>query len=179
MSVVLIGFKGCGKSTIGPLLADKLGFSFHDLDHLIEQRHFEETGERLGFREVFRSRGEESFRALENHLLREQLGREDIVFALGGGTPMTPGVSSLLAPHCVVYLQVPENEIIERVRADGWPAYLENEADPEEALRLLFKKRVPRYEELAKLGVENTRAPEQVVATVLPEIRAELTKPGS
>ena len=175
MSIVLIGFKGCGKSTIGPLLADKLGFSFHDLDHLIEQRHFEETGERLGFREVFRTRGEESFRAMENHLLREQLGQANVVLALGGGTPMTPGVSSLLAPHCVVYLQVPENEIIERVRADGWPAYLENEADPEEALRLLFKKRVPRYEELAKLGVENTRAPEQVIAAVLPEIRVMLS----
>ena len=176
MSVVLIGFKGCGKSTIGPLLAEEMGFSFHDLDHLIEQRHFEETGERLGFREVFRARGEDSFRAMENHLLREQLGRKDLVLALGGGTPMAPDAGSLLAPHCVVYLRVPENEIIERVRADGWPAYIENEADPEEALRLLFKKRVPRYEELAKLIVENTRAPEAVVAAVLPEICAVLSK---
>ena len=179
MSVVLIGFKGCGKSTIGPLLAEKMGFSFHDLDHLIEQRHFEETGERLGFREVFRARGEDSFRAMENQLLREQLGRKDLVLALGGGTPMAPDAGSLLAPRCVVYLRVPENEIIERVRADGWPAYIENEADPEEALRLLFKKRVPRYEELAKLVVENTRAPEAVVAAVLPEIRVVLAETRS
>ena len=176
MSVVLIGFKGCGKSTIGPLLAERMGFSFHDLDQLIEQTHFEETGERLGFREVFRTRGEESFRAMESHLLRERLGHANFVLALGGGTPMAPGVDSLLAPHCVVYLQVPESEIINRVRADGWPAYLENEADPEEALRLLFKKRVPRYEELAKLIVENTRAPEDVVAAVLPEIRGLLSE---
>ncbi len=176
MSVVLIGFKGCGKSTIGPLLAGKMGFSFHDLDHLIEQKHFEETGERLGFREVFRTRGEESFRAMENHLLRAQLGRERLVLALGGGTPMAQRVDLLLAPHCVVYLQVPENDIIERVRADGWPAYLENEANPEEALRLLFKKRVPRYEELAKLIVKNTREPEEVVETALPGIRAALSK---
>ena len=176
MSVVLIGFKGCGKSTIGPLLAEKMGFTFHDLDYLIEQKHFEETGERLGFREVFRTRGEESFRAMENHLLREQLGRERLVLALGGGTPMAQGVDSLLAPHCVVYIQAPENDIIERVRADGWPAYLENEANPEEALRLLFKKRVPRYEELANLVVDNTRVPEEVVAAALPEIRAALSK---
>ena len=179
MSVALIGFKGCGKSTIGPLLAEKMGFSFLDLDHLIEQRHFEETGERLGFREVFRTRGEESFRALENDLLREQLGRKKLVLALGGGTPMTPGVDSLLASHCVVYLQVGEDEITERVRADGWPAYLENEENPEGALRLLFKKRVPRYEELASLIVENTRAPQEVVAAVLPEIRAVLSQPES
>ena len=179
MSVVLIGFKGCGKSTIGPLLAEKMGFSFHDLDHLIEQRHFEETGERLGFREVFRARGEDSFRAMENQLLREQLGRKDLVLALGGGTPMAPDAGSLLAPRCVVYLRVPENEIIERVRADDWPAYIENEADPEEALRLLFKQRVPRYEELAKLVVENTRAPEAVVAAVLPEIRVVLAETRS
>ena len=176
MSVVLIGFKGCGKSTIGPLLAEKMGFTFHDLDYLIEQKHFEETGERLGFREVFRARGEESFRAMENHLLREQLGRERLVLALGGGTPMAQRVDSLLAPHCVVYLQAPENDIIERVRADGWPAYLENEANPEEALRLLFKKRVPRYEELANLVVDNTRVPEEVVAAAHPEIRAALSK---
>lgn len=171
---MLIGFKGCGKSTIGPLLAGEVGFSFQDLDHLIEQRHFEETGVRLGFREVFRTRGEESFRAMENHLLREQLGKANLVLALGGGTPMAPGVDSLLDSHCVVYIQAPVDDIIERVRADGWPAYLENEADPEEALRQLFKKRVPRYEELAKLIVENTRAPEEVVMAVLPEIRALL-----
>ena len=179
MSVVLIGFKGCGKSTIGPLLAEKMKVSFHDLDNLIEQRHFEETGERLEFREVFRARGEKSFRTLENHLLHEQLGQEDIVLALGGGTPVAPDVDSLLASHCVVYLLVPENDLIERVRVDGWPAYLENEADPEEALRLLFKKRVPRYEELATLSVENTRAPEEVVAALLPEIDVVLSKTRS
>ncbi len=179
MSVVLIGFKGCGKSTIGPLLAEKMGFSFHDLDHLIEQEHFQETGELLGFREVFRTRGEESFRSLEIHLLREQLERDNLVLALGGGTPMMIGVDTLLSSHCVVYLQVGEDEIIKRVRADGWPAYLENEAKPEEALRLLFKKRIPRYEELASLVAENTSAPEKVVAAVLPEIRAVLSQPES
>ena len=97
-------FQGCGKSTIGPLLAREMGFSFHDLDHLIEQRHFDETGERPGFRQIFRTRGEESFRAMERHLLYEQLGRDDLVLALGGGTPMARGVESVLATHCVVYL---------------------------------------------------------------------------
>ncbi len=174
MSVVLIGFKGCGKSTIGPLLARELGFAFEDIDALVEQRHFEQTGERLGFRDIFKKRGALSFREMESDLLRERLGGAGRVFALGGGTPMAPGVGPLLAPHCVVYLRVEEDVAVERVRAEGWPAYLEGEADPERALRLLFKKRVPRYEELANLIVDNAAPPQEVAGTAASGVRAAL-----
>lgn len=179
MSVVLIGFKGCGKSTVGPLLAQRMGLPFRDLDRVIERRWLEETGEALGFREIFRKKGEASFRAMENARLRAQLGGEDVVLALGGGAPMEPGADSLLAPHCVVYLRVPVDDIIARVRAAGWPAYLENEAAPEEALRLLFQKRAPRYEELADVVVENTRAPEEAAGAALRRIRAATPRPGA
>ncbi len=175
MNIVLIGFKGCGKSTIGPLLAEKMRFSFQDLDLLIERRYFEETGEALSFRDIFRKKGEALFRATENVLLREQLKEgANLVLALGGGTSMLPGVGSLLAPHYVVYLRVPVRDIIARVRAGGWPAYLEGKADPEGVLRLLFRRRASRYEELADLVVENVRAPEEVSETALSRIRAAM-----
>ena len=179
MSVALIGFKGCGKSTIGPLLARRMGFAFEDLDHLIERGYFERTGESLGFRDIFRKEGEAFFRAMESGLLREALERERLVLALGGGTPMAPGVDSLLDGHRVVYLRAPADAIIERARAGGWPAYLEGEADPERALRLLFGERAPRYEALADFVVDNARAPEEVAGEAFDALRAAPRRPNA
>ena len=178
MSVALIGFKGCGKSTIGPLLARRMGFSFEDLDHLIERAYFGKTGARLGFRKIFEKEGEAFFRAMEGELLRERSGRADLVLALGGGTPMAPEAASLLAAFRVVYLRAPADAIIERARAGGWPAYLAGAADPEAALRLLFEERAPRYEALADFIVENARAPEEVAGEIFARMRAARPAPG-
>jgi len=78
--VYLTGFMGSGKSTIGPILANTLGWEFYDLDRVIENK----TGMKI--KEIFNVNGEESFRALERKTLLEISENEKIVISLGGGT---------------------------------------------------------------------------------------------
>lgn len=155
MSVVLIGFKGAGKTTVGPLLASRLGLPFDDLDRRVEAAAEARLGEKAGFREAFRRLGGEAFRALERTLLAGALAEGEMVLALGGGAPLDPAARASLEGHCVVYLRVPEEDLVRRVREDGWPAYLDAEADKEGALRGVLAARLPRYERLAGVVVEN------------------------
>src|SRR5215469_11127361 len=79
--IVLTGFMGAGKSTIGRLLASRLGWEFLDLDTHLENR----TGATIP--ELFARHGETHFRRLESTALASALGRSNTVLALGGGTP--------------------------------------------------------------------------------------------
>ena len=79
--IFLVGFMGCGKSTLGRALAKELGWDFIDLDFYIEQR-FRRTVPQL-----FAERGEEEFRRIESSMLREAGEFDDVVVSCGGGTP--------------------------------------------------------------------------------------------
>lgn len=79
--VILIGYMGAGKTTLGKVLAKQLGLQFFDLDWFIESR-FCQTISRL-----FATRGEEGFRKLEREMLHEVAEFEDVVLSAGGGTP--------------------------------------------------------------------------------------------
>lgn len=79
--IFLIGYMGCGKSTLGRNLSAATGIRFIDLDHYIEAR-FHRT-----IREIFAERGEDGFRELERKMLHEVADFEDIIVACGGGTP--------------------------------------------------------------------------------------------
>lgn len=81
MSIVLIGYMGCGKSTIGRKLAKIVNSEFIDLDDFIEKK------ENLTILQIFETKGEIYFRKKEHEYLKEILQRPDIVLALGGGTP--------------------------------------------------------------------------------------------
>jgi len=80
MRIYLTGFMGAGKTTVGSILAERLGFEFVDLDAEIERA----AG--CSVRELFASRGEPAFRAFEHHALATTLQRDDEVVATGGGT---------------------------------------------------------------------------------------------
>ena len=82
MIIVLIGYMASGKSTIGRILADKLNYSFIDLDDYIEEK------EQTSVSEIFKSKGEIYFRKLETTSLQALLNNKDnLVLSLGGGTP--------------------------------------------------------------------------------------------
>lgn len=80
-SIILVGYMGSGKTTIGRQLALALGRSFYDLDWFIETRY------RRSVAQLFQERGEQGFRELEHNMLHEAAEFEDIVLSCGGGTP--------------------------------------------------------------------------------------------
>lgn len=79
--IILIGYMGAGKTTVGKALATELGVPFYDLDWFITTRY------RKTVSEIFAERGEEGFRDLEHRMLHEAAEFEDIVLSCGGGTP--------------------------------------------------------------------------------------------
>jgi shikimate kinase len=90
--IVLIGFMGAGKTTVGTLLAARLGLPFTDSDHVIEH------GAGRPIRQIFAEDGEPAFRALEHQTIAGLLDGPPAVLALGGGAPEYPPTRALLAP---------------------------------------------------------------------------------
>ena len=79
--IILIGYMGAGKTTIGKALSKELGITFYDLDWYIESRM------RKTVSEIFAERGEEGFRQIEYNMLHEVAEFEDVIISCGGGTP--------------------------------------------------------------------------------------------
>ncbi len=95
MIVTLTGFMGCGKSSVGRALAERLGWEFVDLDGYIAHK------KGMSIPEIFRGEGEQAFRAVEAECLRDvvvmhQIAGGDVVVALGGGTPGITSVRKLI-----------------------------------------------------------------------------------
>ncbi|MBP5360045.1 MAG: shikimate kinase [Bacteroidaceae bacterium] len=80
-NIILLGYMGAGKTSVGKAMARKLGLAFYDLDFFIEERF------RRKVADIFAERGEEGFRKIEYNMLHELAEFEDIVLAVGGGTP--------------------------------------------------------------------------------------------
>jgi shikimate kinase len=165
--IVLTGFMGSGKSTIGPLLAAQLGWKFVDVDAEIERR----TGHTVP--EIFATEGEAAFRKQETAALATVLGHNRTVIALGGGAPETLGNRLLLEQTpatTVVYLAAPFATLSTRCAqqatepdATHRPVF----ADPALA-ESRFALRHPIYRRLAHVSIETAElTPEDSVAAIL------------
>ncbi len=134
--VLLVGFMGAGKTSVGRRLAEGLGWRFVDFDDVVESR----AGATV--RQIFAERGEESFRALEDRVARDLLGRNHLVLGSGGGWAAVPGRLAALPPGTVsIWLRVPPAEALERTAAEpGRRPLLEVEDPLGEATRLLARR---------------------------------------
>ena len=114
MSIVLLGARGSGKSTIGRKLADRLWQSFIDVDEQIVRR----AGKTI--RDIFEQEGEERFRQLETDVIREAVLLSEHVIALGGGSLMREENRKVLkdAGHKLFYLRCDAAELARRIKAD-------------------------------------------------------------
>lgn len=109
-NIVIVGFSGAGKSTVGKKLANKLNMTFVDLDLYIEEKYH--TAIPL----LFQRYGESAFRTLEYAALQEALSTENAVIAVGGGTPCYEDAMTLINANAKsIYLQLNENEIVEHL----------------------------------------------------------------
>lgn len=155
--IVLIGFMGAGKTTVGGLIADKTGLPFVDVDSMIEAR----AG--AGVQEIFAAHGEAHFRALERDAVDAVLEGPDAVVALGGGALGDPATCVALEWHDVVHLEVSYGEAMRRIGRDPGRPMLAIE-DP----RALFEGRRSAYERVARHSVvTDDRSPEEVAGMVL------------
>ena len=145
MSIVLIGAPGAGKSSVGKRLARKLGKTYVDVDHRIE----EVMGKPIA--EIFADEGEAYFRALEQEATIELLDSFDVL-SLGGGSVMNPEIRSALAGHDIVWLKVSIGQASRRVGLNtARPLLLGNVCG---RLIELLRERTPVYEALATQIVE-------------------------
>jgi shikimate kinase len=168
--VVLTGFMGSGKSTLGAMLAEQLGWRFLDLDSEIERREGRTVAG------IFAESGEAQFRKLESAALATLLGRRRVVLALGGGAPEELGNRLLLeqTPRtAVVYLAAPFADLIERCQKQPGAAERPVLADLSAAERR-FKARQRHYERIASHTVSTAEmSVEDTVATVLQRLAEE------
>jgi shikimate kinase len=171
MSIILIGYRGSGKTTVGRLLADRLSQSFVDSD----QRIVAASG--MDIRQIFERHGEEKFRDLEMAAVIELSELENHVVSLGGGALLREENRRAFAKgnHTIVYLRADALELHRRIHADKQTAAhrpsLTKLGGGIEEIRSVLTAREPIYRQAMSFELDVTRAsPEQVVEMILKRI---------
>lgn len=142
-NIILVGFMGTGKSSVGAVLAKRLGWRFVDLDREIVN----ETG--LEVADIFRTLGEAFFRNLEKKLLAKHCKGRKCVLAAGGGAVCDPdNIRIMKESGPVICLTAPAGTIEERLAGDGSRPLLKGSGDEKRSrMEALLNKRMPFYQE--------------------------------
>lgn len=159
-NIILIGLMGCGKSSVGRIVAHMLGFQFIDTDHLI----IEEAG--CSIPEIFAREGEAGFRLRESAVLRRLLGRRHCVIATGGGI-ITQARNRPLLQHLGFLTWLEADPLLLARRTSGSndrPLLRGGEETPLEKLRRLLAERGPLYKSLADLRIQTDDLSQQETA---------------
>jgi shikimate kinase len=164
--IFLIGYRGTGKSTVGQLLADRLGWSFADCDDHIE------AAANCSIASIFANEGEAGFREREARVLRDLGSRDRIVVATGGGVVLHPGNREYLsASGFVVWLTATPETVWARLQLDPTTAARRPSLTALGGLdevRSLMAAREPLYRSTAHFTTDaNDPSPEAVVAAIL------------
>ena len=152
-NIVLIGFMGSGKTTVGRELHQRLGYPLVDMDQVIEER----AGKSIP--SIFAESGEARFREMETSLLREitdHASAERRIISTGGGIVGSEENRALLKQlGYVVWLSAPIDVILERTSKNRNRPLLQTD-DPAEKIRILMDQRKPLYEEVAHLKLDTS-----------------------
>jgi shikimate kinase len=164
-NIFLIGLMGAGKSTVGKVLAKKLGRRFLDADHVIEER----CGVKIPV--IFEMEGEEGFRKREAQTIRDVTAEENIILATGGGAILLPENRKALSERgTVIYLHANPIELWHRTKgSEGRP--LLKSGDPKKILENLYAIRDPLYREIADHIIETGKpSVNQLVNTLIMQL---------
>lgn len=163
--------KSSGKTTVGKLVARRLGLRFTDVDAEVERRYLEETGVELPFREIFKKVGKDQFRTMETAALQglsECQNERPVVLATGGGLPLAEENRPVLrGMGVIVFLDVAEDALLPRIVRGGIPAFFPYPDDPARSLAELLAGRRPIYQALAHITVECHGEPPDEVANLI------------
>ena len=166
-NIILIGFMGCGKSTVGIRLSYKLRRVVEDTDKLIEKK----AG--ISIKEIFATMGEPAFRKMETECLKDLLSAKgEKIISTGGGLPMKKENHPLLKElGTVVYLRISPECVWERLKNDTTRPLLQCE-DPLAKIKELLEMRAPVYEEAADIILNvDGKDMEQVLAELIEKLK--------
>jgi shikimate kinase len=159
--IVLVGFMGAGKTTVGRALANRLDRRFVDADRTIER------DQGVSIPAIFEGYGETGFREIEARVIADLLRGPEVVLALGGGAVTTPAVRESLAGHRVVLLDIGYEDALARVAGDAGRPMLARPDLAEE-----YQRRLPLYAEVATLVVPVAgRSTADVVESIVAGLR--------
>lgn len=160
-NLILCGFMGCGKSTIGRKLAAKLEKEFVDMDRYIEAK------ENMTVSEIFEKYGEEKFREIETEACKELALKSDLIIAAGGGTlTFQRNIDILKETGRIIYIDVKYEMLCERLKRDTRRPLLQVE-NRNEVIKELLEKRRPIYERAASIYIDGNFTSGRVANIVL------------
>ena len=171
MKVVLVGYMGSGKSSVGKLLGLQLGIPFYDLDAVIEDI------EQLSISDLFEKKGELYFRKSENNILKQILHKdESIVLSVGGGTPCYYNNHELLLQEGVVsfYLKATSAKLVERLQVEKESRPLVASLNKDELLDFVNKHLFDRsyyYHQVNHVVAIDEKSVDQLVDEIAKQLR--------
>lgn len=153
-SIILCGFMGCGKTSVGKRAAGLMDRIFCDLDHYIEEK----AG--MTVSEIFERQGEAAFRKMETEAAAEVSGMDGMIIATGGGTVLAPRNVDIFHENSgiIVFLEVPVPVLTERLKNDTQRPLLQK-PDREKVIAELVEKRYPLYRAAADYTVDGSPSP--------------------
>ena len=162
MNIVLIGMRGSGKTTVGKILAQKLGRKFVEMDELIARK----AG--LSIAEIVEKHGWEKFRDMEEEITNEVAERDNIINAAGGGVvTREQNMQELKKNGILVWLRAGVETLVSRVGEDSQRPLLVGKT-PREDLEMTLNERTPLYQKAAGLVVDTeNKTPEEVAEAVM------------
>lgn len=159
-NIVLVGFMGTGKTTVGQLLAEQTGMPLVDMDAAIEQR----AGKPIT--EIFAQDGEPHFRELERDIVRELADQEDQIVSTGGGIVLNPNnITDYEKNGLVVCLLASPQTVLDRVKHDTTRPLLAG--DKQEKIIQLLEARKPLYEAITHKVDTDDLEPEAIAAQII------------
>lgn len=170
-NIILIGFMGSGKTTVGRRLAERLSYSFCDTDNLLEQKASDTINH------IFQVHGEEYFRNMETDLLKElSQNLRNTVISTGGGLPLRKQNASLLKEMgYVVFLKTSKDTTLKRLSGDTTRPLLKGD-ELDKKVENLLGIRVPIYENAAhKIIVTDDRTVDEIVAYIMEAYLRQIT----
>lgn len=160
-NIVLCGFMGCGKSTVGRLLSDKLSMRLIDTDSYIVKK------EKMTISRIFEEKGEKYFRNAELEVCRELSMVSNRIISTGGGTLLKEdNVRELKKGGIVFFLNVSPDTVLARLKYDTTRPLLQR-PDKEAAVNELLGKRMPLYQKAADYTVNAEKTPHQICAEII------------